>query len=136
MTSNFSTVEEQQFENFANSIIQSSSNLLDCVDINTLELWIERLNTLLTMYSYISNVQDRPYYNTRINMISQLINQLESQIETLQDSNLNSNNIVSFQPTGGRHKIIILESALRLLRQEGFNWTQIAEIFGVSTKTI
>ena len=50
------TVEEQQFENFANSIIQNSINLLNCVDINTLEMWIERLNTLLTMYSYLSNV--------------------------------------------------------------------------------
>jgi hypothetical protein len=135
MASNFSTIEEQQFEEFANTIIQSSTNSLNSGDINTMELWIERLNTLLTMYSRLLNIQEQSYYNTRINTILQLIDQLKTQIETLQDTNSN-NMLVFFQPTGGRHKIIISECALRLLRREGFNWSQIAEIFSVSAKTI
>lgn len=65
----------------------------------------------------------------------QLSDQLNVQIETLQDTNSNGM-ALSFQPTGGRYKIIILECALRLLREEGFNWSQIAEIFNVSAKTI
>jgi hypothetical protein len=136
MTLNFSTIEEQQFNDYAETIIQQSINSLDSGDDIMMELWVERLNVLLTMYSYLLNVQERPNYITRINMISQLVNQLETQRENLQNSDLVGNNLISFQPTGGRHKIIILEPALRLLREEGFNWSQIAEIFGVSTRTI
>lgn len=64
MASNFSTIEEQQFEEFANTIIQGSTNSLDSGDINMMELWIERLNTLSTMYSRLLNIQERTYYNT------------------------------------------------------------------------
>jgi hypothetical protein len=135
MASNFSTIEEQQFEEFANTIIQGSTNSLDSGDINMMELWIERLNTLSTMYSRLLNIQERTYYNTRISTILQLSDQLNVQIEALQDTNSNGM-ALSFQPTGGRYKIIILECALRLLREEGFNWSQIAEIFNVSAKTI
>ncbi|EXX72597.1 hypothetical protein RirG_067810 [Rhizophagus irregularis DAOM 197198w] len=135
MASNFSTIEEQQFEEFANTIIQGSRNSLDSSDINMIELWIERLNTLSTMYSRLLNIQERTYYNTRISTILQLSDQLNVQIEALQDTNSNGM-ALSFQPTGGRYKIIILECALRLLREEGFNWSQIAEIFNVLAKTI
>ncbi len=134
MASNFSTIEQQQFEEFANTTIQNSTNSFNSDDINTIELWIERLNILLMMYSRLSNLQEQSY-NTQINTISQLIDQMKAKIETLQDINSNST-LVFFQPTGGRHKIIVSEGALRLLRQEGFNWSQIAEIFSVSAKTI
>ncbi|GBC00401.1 hypothetical protein RclHR1_38460001 [Rhizophagus clarus] len=60
---------------------------------------------------------------------------MKTQIKSLQDINT-TGTLVYFQPTGGRYKIIILESALRLLRQEGFTWSQIAEIFSISAKTI
>lgn len=137
MALNFPTTEEQQFEDFANSVIQNSRNFLNSDDINSIELWVERLNILLTMYSRLSNIQEQLYYNTRINSILQLKDELEKRIENLQEANSNTNNmLISFQPTGGRHKIIILECAIRLLRQEGFNWTQIAETFSISTKTI
>ncbi|GBC47749.2 uncharacterized protein LOC109586461 [Rhizophagus irregularis DAOM 181602=DAOM 197198] len=137
MALNFPTVEEQQFEDFSTTIIQNSISFLGSGDINALELCVERLNLLSAMYSYLLNVREQPYYITQINTILLLKDQLETRIENLQDesSNINSR-LVSFKPTGGRYKVIILECALRLLRQEGFEWTQIAEIFGVSTKTI
>ncbi|GES72835.1 uncharacterized protein LOC114517950 [Rhizophagus clarus] len=87
------------------------------------------------MYSRLLNIQEQSYYNTRINTILQLIDQMKTQIKSLQDINT-TGTLVYFQPTGGRYKIIILESALRLLRQEGFTWSQIAEIFSISAKTI
>lgn len=137
MALNFPTVEEQQFEDFSTTIIQNSISFLGSGDINALELCVERLNLLSAMYSYLLNVREQPYYITQINTILLLKDQLETRIENLQDesSNINSR-LVSFKPTGRRYKVIILECTLRLLRQEGFEWTQIAEIFGVSTKTI
>ncbi|CAB5190649.1 unnamed protein product [Rhizophagus irregularis] len=66
-----------------------------------MELWIERLNTLSTMYSRLLNIQERTYYNTRISTILQLSDQLNVQIEALQDTNFNGM-ALSFQPTGAK----------------------------------
>ena len=129
---------QQRFEEQAEQYILSANSVLERGDdINSIELQIERLSFLLSMYSQIQQHYDQETFLRRLNMINFLKRRLEQRIEFLkQDSSSARKNFVQIQFTGGRPKNLINESAIRLLRQHGYSWSKIGQTFGLSLPTI
>jgi hypothetical protein len=133
----WSNAQQAQFEQFVQGIIMRVQYILQNNDINSMELFEERLELLLSMYSRLTRFYNIDFIQRRILQLYNLKATLRKKIE---DSSSQDNTIigtfVQYQITGGRPKIFINPSAIRLLREQGLDWTKIASIFGVSVKTI
>lgn len=128
---------QQRFEEQAEQYILNANNILERGDdINAIELQIERLSVLVSMYYHVQQYYDQEIFQTRLNMINFLKRRLEQRIEFLnQDTNM-ARSFVQKQFTGGRPRKIINESAIKLLRQQGYSWSKIGKTFGCSSSTI
>jgi hypothetical protein len=77
------------------------------------------------------------FFQRRILQLYNLQAVLRKKIEDSSNQNNSATNMfVQYQITGGRPKIWINPSAIRLLREQGLDWTKLASIFGVSVKTV
>ena len=69
--------------------------------------------------------------------INFVIRRLNQRIEFLNsDTSFAVRKFVQKKQTGGRPKSVINEDAIKLLRQQGYNWTDISKIFEISAKTL
>src|SRR5687767_545032 len=109
---------QQRFEEQAEQYILNANNVLErSEDINSIELQIEHLSALLSMYFRIQQYYDQEIFQARLNMINFLKRQLGQRIEFLnQDISSAKKNFVQKKFTGGRPKNVINESAIKLLR--------------------
>ncbi|CAJ0634725.1 7922_t:CDS:2 [Entrophospora sp. SA101] len=124
--------QQRNFENFAEEIIRIASRILhEGEDLNSLELQLEKIETLHSMYVHLGL-----QYNVdhRLIQLSNLKEMIESRINLLQ--NEASQPLLYREENGGRPKLLINENIIRILRQEGHTWIRIADIFGVSYRTI
>ncbi|CAB4420316.1 unnamed protein product [Rhizophagus irregularis] len=102
----------QQFEERSEHILRNASRLLEIgEDINELELQVEHLSLLLSMYTRVEQYYDNATLQRKLNEIN-------------------------FLKTGGRPKIEFNEDVIKLLRNQGFSWTNIATTFGISSRTL
>jgi hypothetical protein len=129
---------QENFESYANSCLFNANYILERGnDINAMELQLDRLALLLSMYSRVQQFYDDISYQTKLSDINFVIRRLYQRIEILyHDSSSASKTFVKKVKTGGRPKIIIDEDVIKLLRQLEYNWTDIAEIFDVSSSTL
>ena len=75
---------QQRFEEQAEQYILNANNVLERgEDINSIELQIERLSALLSMYFHIQQDYDQEIFQARLNMINFLKRRLEQRIEFL-----------------------------------------------------
>ena len=133
----WSNVQQAQFEEFAQGIITRVQRILQNDNINNMEIFEERLELLLSMYSRLIRFYNANFIQRRMLQLHDLLNTLRKKIEDLSgENNAAISTFVRYQLTGGRPKIWINPSAIRLLREQGLEWTKIALIFGVSVKTI
>src|SRR2546430_298797 len=117
----------QRFEQHAEQCLRNADNLLErSDDLNALELQIERLALLLTMYNRIRQFYDNVTFEARLNEINFIKRRIEQTIQFLNhDTSFAVRNFVTEEPTGRHPKIIVDEEAVKLLRQHGFTWKQI-----------
>src|SRR5436309_9722553 len=131
----WSNVQQAQFEEFAQGIVLRVQRIIQNNDINSMEIFEERLELLLSMYSRLIRFYDIDFIQRRVIQLYNLQATLRKKIEDLSSQNNAAISIfIQHQLTGGRPKIWINPLAIRLLREQGFNWTKIASIFGVSAK--
>src|SRR5437763_5956082 len=128
----------ENFESYADSCLFNANNILErSDDINAMELQLDRLALLLSMYSRVRQFYDDITYQMKLSDINFVIRRLYQRIEVLNhDSSSVSKTFVRKVKTGGRPKIVIDEDVIKLLRQLEYNWTDIAKIFDVSSKTL
>lgn len=129
---------QQRFEAYATNVLRSVQHVLeDANDVNDLELQLNRLNTLLVMYNQVYQSYDDNILRNRLSEIEFLKTRLEQRMEFLNsDSSFAVKNFVQKKKTGGRPKTLINEDVIKLLRELGFEWTKIGNLFGVSARTI
>src|SRR2546421_7653234 len=132
----FSTL--QQFENHSEHVLRNALHILERgEDINALELQVECLALLLSMYIRVEQFYENVIFQRKLNEINFFKARLEQRIQFLSnDTNFASRNFVTKKPTGGRPRNEFNENVIKLLRQQGFSWTSIASTFGVSSKTL
>ncbi len=133
----WSNIQQAQFEEFAQRIITRAQYILQNDDINSMEIFEEKLELLLSMYSRLTNFYDIDFIQRRMLQLYNLRADLIKKMEDLNNQdNIAINKFIQYQLTGGRPKIWINPLAIKLLREQGLDWTKIASIFGVSIKTI
>ncbi len=133
----WSNAQQAQFEEFAQGIVTRIQRILQDNDINSMEIFEERLDLLLSMYSRLTRFYNADFIQRRMLQLYNLQATLKKKIEdSSSKNNAITSTFVQYQRTGGRPKIWINPSAIRLLREQGLDWTKIASLFGVSTKTI
>ncbi|CAB4421658.1 unnamed protein product [Rhizophagus irregularis] len=132
------STRQQRFETYANDIIRSSHRTLqEENDSNIFELQINRLGVLLAMYQQVRQFYNSNSLRNRLNEIEFLKIRLQQRMEYLKNNtDFAIQNFVQKKQTGGRPRIIINEDAIKLLRELGFAWTKISDIFCVSSKTM
>ena len=116
----WSNAQQAQFEEFAQGIVTRIQRILQDNDINSMEIFEERLDLLLSMYSRLTRFYNADFIQRRMLQLYNLQATLKNRIE---DSSSQNNVIASIfiqhQFTGGRPKILINSSAIRLLRKQG-----------------
>jgi len=129
---------QQRFEIYATNVLRSVQRVLeDANDINDIELQLTRLNILFTMYNQMHQFYDNDTFRNRLNEIEFLRVRLEQRMGFLNsDSNFATKNFLRKKKTGGRPKTLINEDLIKLLRELGFEWTKIGNLFNVSARTI
>ena len=133
----WSNIQQAQFEEFAQRIITRAQYILQNDDINSMEIFEEKLELLLSMYSRLTNFYDIDFIQRCMLQLYNLRADLIKKMEDLNNQdNIAINKFIQYQLTGGRPKIWINPLAIKLLREQGLDWTKIASIFGVSIKTI
>src|SRR5437764_11813908 len=128
----------ENFESYADSCLFNANNVLErSDDINAMELQLDRLALLLSMYSRVQQFYDDITYQMKLSDINFVIRKLHQRIEMLNhDSSSASNKFVKKVKTGGRPKIVIDDEVIKLLRQLEYNWTDIAKTFCISSRTL
>lgn len=131
-------MSQENFENFANECLFNAINVLERGDdVNAMELQVDRLAMLVSMYSGVQHLYDDNTFQTKINDINFVLKRLNQRIEFLNnDTSFAIRTFVQKEQTGGRPKSVINEDAVKLLRQQGYNWTDIANTFNISAKTL
>ena len=117
-----STTLQQRFETYAANILRSAQSVLEnASDINDIELQINQLNILSTMYNQIYQSYDYDTFRNRLNEIEFLRVRLEQRMGFLNsDSSFATKNFLQKKKTGGRPKTLINEDLIKLLRELGF----------------
>jgi hypothetical protein len=134
----WTNVHQAQFENFAQRIVNRVSQMLSQnEDVNSMELFEEQVELLLSMYSRLTLYYDRDFIQRRIIQLYYFKNELQKRIDYMNNEDSPAISIfVKPLPSGGRPKIHINPLAICTLREQGIHWKQIATIFGVHAKTI
>jgi uncharacterized protein YerC len=129
---------QENFESYAGECLFNAINVLENgEDINAMQLQVERLATLASMYLGVQNFYNEEAFQTKLNDINFVINRLNQRIEFLNsDTSLAVRNFVRKEKTGGRPKSLINEDVVKLLKQQGYYWTNIANTFNISVKTL
>jgi hypothetical protein len=129
---------QENFESYAEKCLFNAINVLENGDdINAMQLQVERLATLASMYLGVQNFYNEETFQTKLNDINFVINRLNQRIEFLNsDTSLAVRNFIQKEKTGGRPKSLINEDVVKLLRQQGYHWTNIANTFNISVKTL
>ena len=130
-------MSQEIFENYAEECLSNAIKVLERGDdINAMELQVERLAILVSMYSGIQHFYNNTF-QTKLDDINFVIRRLNQRIEFLNnDTSFAVRTFVQKEKTGGRPKSVINEDVIKLLRQQGYNWTDISKIFEISTKTL
>lgn len=131
-------MSQENFESYAGECLFNAINVLEKGDdINAMELHVKRLATLVSMYLGVQNFYSDETFQTKLDDIKFVINRLNQRIEFLNnDTSFAVRNFVQKEKTGGRPKSLINEDVVKLLRQQGYNWTDIANTFNISAKTL
>lgn len=134
----WTNVHQAQFEDFVQRTInRMMQKLSQNDDINSMELFEEQVELLLSMYSRLTLYYDRDFIQRRIIQLHYFKRELQKKIEHLNKEDKSATSVfVEFLPSGGRPKIHINSLAISTLREQGLHWEQIATIFGVHAKTI
>jgi hypothetical protein len=107
----------QQFENHSEHILRNALLILERgEDINALELQVEHLALLLSMYTRVEQFYDNVVLQRKFNEINFLKARLEQRIQFLSnDINFASRNFVTKKLTGGRPRNEFNEDVIKLL---------------------
>lgn len=130
---------QQRFNNFSDRIIRIALYSLENEsDSSILEMQIERLSILLTMYARVQQYYNEDELNLKLEEINYIKNRLLHRLQFLNSDNATfaKKFFVSKKPTGGRPKFIVDVEAVKLLREQAFSWGKIAETFGISASTL
>jgi len=133
------STHQQRFNIFSDRVIRIALHSLENEDDNnSLEMQIERLSTLSTMYVRIQQYYNESELNLKLEEINYIKNRIQHRLQFINNNNSTfaQRVFVSKKPTGGRPKFIVDIEAIKLLREQEFSWNKIAEIFGVSLSTL
>ena len=118
----WSNIQQAQFEEFAQRIITRAQYILQNDDINSMEIFEEKLELLLSMYSRLTNFYDIDFIQRRTLQLYNLRADLIKKMEDLNNQdNIAINKFIQYQLTGRRPKIWINPLAIKLLREQGLD---------------
>ena len=126
---------QQQFNEYANHILRAAYRaFLQDDDVNILENF--HIQNLITLSSRCYQIQQ--HHNTQaivnfLHDVNYLKTRLQEKIELLNHNTSTSpiKRFVKKIQTGGRPKFVINIEAVKLLREQGLDWTKIGKTFGV-----
>ncbi|CAG8578640.1 2723_t:CDS:1 [Paraglomus occultum] len=123
------------FETSAQSTVNNAQRALEEIaDINTLEMHIECLDQLVQIYRHLMIA---PHVHLRLETIENLRSALKQKVNRLNSSSTSSRNrLIQYESTGGRRRVVIPVLITRNLREEGLSWSNIANLFGISDRTL
>src|ERR1051325_5196248 len=130
---------QQRFNIFSNRVIRIALYSLENEsDSSILEMQMERLSVLLTMYARVQQYYNEGELNLKLEEINYIKNRIQRRLQFLSSNNLTfaERIFVNKKSTGGRPKFIVDIEAIKLLREQEFSWAKIAEIFGISSSTL
>ena len=95
---------------------------------------VECLDQLVQIYRHLMIA---PHVRLQSEAIENLRSALKQKIDRLNSSSTSSRNcLIQYESTGGRRRMVIPVTIVRNLREEGLGWSSIAEIFGISARTL
>lgn len=130
---------KERFNNFSDKLIRIALRALeDGNDSNGLEMQVDRLSTLLTMYHRVRQYYNENEFNLKLEEINYIKGRIQYQLQFLNNNDLSfaKKTFVSKIPTGGRPKTVVDIEAVKPLREQEFSWSKIAEIFDISLSTL
>src|SRR5438309_52000 len=116
---------QQRFNIFSDRIIRIALySLKNESDSNILEMQIEQLSILLTMYGRVQQYYNEAELNLKLEEINYIKNKILHQLQFLSNDNSTfaKKFFVSKKQTGGRPKFIVDIEAVKLLREQEFSW--------------
>ncbi|GBB83315.1 hypothetical protein RclHR1_10040004 [Rhizophagus clarus] len=133
------TLQRQFYEHVDQNLGTVYRALLEENDANTLENFhLQNLATLSSRCFQVQQYQNSQEITNYLQDIEYLRTKLLERIHSLNDATRSSpiKRYVKRVQTGGRPKYVINIEAVKLLREQGFDWTKIGKILGVSASTI
>ena len=90
------------------------------------------------MYNRVRQYYNEDEFNLKLEEINYVKGRIQHQFQFLNNnhSSFAKKTFVSKIPTGGHPKFVVDIEAIKLLREQEFSWTKIAEIFDISSTTL
>jgi len=114
------STHQQRFNIFSDRVIRIALHSLENEDdSNSLEMQIERLSTLSTMYVRIQQYYNESELNLKLEEINYIKNRIQHRLQFINNNNSTfaQRVFVSKKPTGGHPKFIVDIKAIKLLHE-------------------